>query len=49
MPLWLLAVLNLGVFFFGSNLANRIVAIALLMIAFVGLIPIIRKRIPASP
>lgn len=49
LPLWLLAIINLGIFFQDNNLADRIASIASLMIAFVALIPTIRDQIPPNP
>ena len=49
LPLWLLAVLNLGVFFQDDNLADRIASIASLALAFIAFIPTIREQIPPSP
>lgn len=49
MPLWLLAIINIGIFYQDENLANRIQNIAALMIAFVALIPTIRAQIPPNP
>ena len=48
-PLWLLSVINLGIFFQDNALADRIASIASLMIAFVALIPTIREQIPPNP
>jgi hypothetical protein len=42
-PLWLLAVLLLGIYFQDNGLGDRILALASLMIAFVALIPVIRQ------
>ena len=42
LPLWLLSILNLGVFFQGTDLADRIASLSGLLIAFVALIPTIR-------
>jgi hypothetical protein len=49
LPLWLLAVINLGIFFQNNTLSDRIASIAALMIAFVALIPTIRDQIPPNP
>jgi hypothetical protein len=49
LPLWLLAVLNLGIFFQGTALSERIVAVASLALAFIAFIPTIRDQIPPSP
>ncbi len=42
LPLWLLGVINLGIFFQSNDLGGRIASLAALMIAFVALIPTIR-------
>jgi len=47
-PLWLLAFINLGIFFQDNNLADRIGSIATLMVAFVAMVPIIRHQIPPN-
>lgn len=49
LPLWLLGLINLAIFFQDNNLADRIASIAALMIAFVALIPTIRAQIPPNP
>ena len=49
LPLWLLAIINLGIFFQDNALSNRIASISALMIAFVALIPTIRDQIPPNP
>jgi hypothetical protein len=49
LPLWLLAIINLGIFFQDNTLSDRIASIAALMIAFVALIPTIRDQIPPNP
>jgi hypothetical protein len=49
LPLWLLAVLNLGIFFQPEGLSDRIAAIASLALAFIAFIPTIRGQIPPSP
>jgi hypothetical protein len=48
-PLWLLGIINLGIFFQNNDLGARIQGIAALMIAFVALIPTIRDQIPPNP
>lgn len=48
-PLWLLGLINLFVFFQTSTLDNRLATIATLMIAFVALIPTIRGSLPMTP
>ena len=48
-PLWLLGVINLAVFYQDAGLADRIANIATLMIAFVGIIPMIREEVPPNP
>ena len=48
-PLWLLGILNLGIFFQSVGLADRIGSLSGLLIAFVALIPVIRSELPQSP
>ena len=48
-PLWLLAIINLAIFFQGSLLGERIASIAAVMIASVALMPTIRSQIPPNP
>ena len=48
-PLWLLGIINLGIFFQNSGLSDRIGSIAALMIAYVALIPVIRSALPPNP
>lgn len=48
LPLWLLAIINLAIFYQDYALGSRIAAIASLMVAYVAFIPVIRKKIPPS-
>ena len=48
-PLWLLGVINIGIFFQDTGLADRIGSLAGLMIAFVALIPVIREQLSPNP
>lgn len=48
-PLWLLGIINLGVFYQDTGLADRIGSISALMISFVALIPVIREALPPNP
>lgn len=48
-PLWLLGIVNLGIFFETEDLGNRIQGLSGLMVAFVALIPTIRSQIPPHP
>lgn len=48
-PLWLLGIINLGIFFQDTGLGDRIGSLAALMIAFVALIPVIREALPPNP
>ena len=48
-PMWLFAVITLGVFFQDSGLGDRLATIATLLIAYVALIPVIRQQVPPSP
>jgi hypothetical protein len=49
LPLWLLGIINLGIFFQDNSMDDRIGSISALMIAFVALIPTIREEIPPNP
>jgi len=49
LPLWLLAVINLAIFFQDTSMGNRVGSISAIMIAFVALIPTIRENIPPNP
>lgn len=42
LPLWLLGIINLGIFFQDYSMDDRVGSISALMIAFVALIPTIR-------
>lgn len=48
-PLALLGVINIAIFFQDYSLGDRVGNIATLMIAFVGMIPVIREQIPPTP
>lgn len=48
-PLWLLALINLSVFFQNNDIKNRISNIATLMVAYAAFLPTIRSKIPPSP
>ena len=48
-PLLLLGVINLGIFYQSNSLDSRIASIATLMIAFMALLPTIRGQLPLSP
>jgi hypothetical protein len=45
-PLWLLAILNLAIYFQGAELGTRTASIGTLIIAYVALVPVIRGQIP---
>lgn len=49
LPLWSLAIINLGIFFQENSLNERIASIASLMIAFIALNETIRSQIPPHP
>lgn len=49
LPLWILAIINLGIFFQANELSQRIASIASIMVAFIALIPTIRSQIPNYP
>lgn len=48
-PLWLLAIINLCIFFQSIDLGERISSVATLMLAFVAFIPTIHDQIPPNP
>jgi hypothetical protein len=47
-PLWLLGLINLGIYFQNEELSDRIGSIIGLMLAFIAYIPTIRSAIPPS-
>lgn len=47
-PLWMLGIINIGIFFQDEVLGKRFLNIAALMIAYVALIPTIRDEVPPS-
>lgn len=49
LPLFLLAVLNLGIFYQDNDLHKRIVSIGAILVSFVAFIPVIREQIPPTP
>ena len=49
LPLWLLGLISLGIFFQERTLADRIASIATVMIAHVAFMPVIRGQLPPSP
>jgi hypothetical protein len=49
LPLWLLAIINLGIFYQNTSMGDRVGSIAGIAIAFVALIPTIRDNIPPNP
>jgi len=48
-PLWILGVINLFIFFQDRTLAGRIASIATLTLAFIAFIPTINDKIPQTP
>jgi hypothetical protein len=48
-PLWLLALINLAVFFQNHEIKNRIANIATLLVAYSAFLPTVRSKIPPSP
>ena len=48
-PLWLLGVLTLGIFFQEPDLGARIASLATIMMAYVAFLPSIRAELPPSP
>jgi hypothetical protein len=49
LPLVMLGIINLAVFFQSPSLADRVGNIATLMIAFIGMITVIRNQISPTP
>ena len=49
LPLSLLGMINIGIFFQDNGLADRLGTLAGLMIALVALLPVIREQIPPYP
>jgi len=49
LPLWLLSVIMLGIYFQDSSLSNRLNNLSVLLIAYIGLVGIIRGQLPQSP
>ncbi len=48
LPLVLLSIINLGIFFQDYDLHGRIASISVLLIAFVALIPTLREELPPT-
>ena len=48
-PIFLLCIINLGIFNQSLKLAGRISNIATIMLAFVAVFPVIREQIPPNP
>ena len=48
-PLWLLTLINLAIFFQSYEIKNRISNTATLMVAYIAFLPTIRSKIPPSP
>jgi hypothetical protein len=48
LPLLLLSLINLAIFFQNADLHDRIASVSLLMLAFVSLIPTLRSQLPPS-
>jgi len=49
LPLVLLGIINLAIFYQSASLADRVGNIATLMIAYIEMISVIRNQIPPSP
>jgi len=49
LPLWILGIINMGIFFQGPDLGKRFLNIAAMVLAYVALIPTIREEIPPFP
>lgn len=47
-PLWLLGIVNLGIFFQDGNLSDRLASIITLVVAFITYIPTIEETIPPT-
>ena len=47
-PLWLLTLINLAIFFQPKMIKDRIANITTLMVAYTAFLPVIRNRIPSS-
>ena len=47
-PLWLMGMINIGIFFQEVGLADRIGSLAALMIAYIALIPVFRSELPPT-
>ncbi len=47
--MWLLAIVNLGVFFQPNKLSDRVACIAALTLAYAAMFPVIRAQIPPVP
>lgn len=48
-PTWILTIINLAVFFTSPGLGDRVSTLAVLMIAFVAVVPGIREKLPSYP
>lgn len=48
LPLVLLSIINLGIFFQNYDLHDRIASISVLLIAFVALVPTLREELPPT-
>ena len=49
LPLWLLSVIMLGIYFQDTNLGNRLNNLSALLIAYIALVGVIRGQLPQSP
>jgi hypothetical protein len=47
-PLWLISLINLGIFFQSSKLGDRMASIITLMLALIAFFPVIREELPPS-
>jgi hypothetical protein len=47
-PMWLISIINLGIFFQSSSLGDRMASIITLMLALVAFFPVIREELPPS-
>ncbi len=48
LPIWILNLINIAIYFSAPDLSNRLSSVATLMIAYVALIPTVRSKIPAN-
>ena len=49
LPLWLLGIMNLGIFFQDNGFADRLATIATVMLAYMAFMPVVRSQLPPNP